>query len=208
MLGRAAEFSHEYPCDSPSQKRWFKMHVAPLLGQAGYFVISHVDTTSSKRQIADSQAALREIDARYQTLIERSPETIIVHQRGIIVYVNPAAVTLYGATSSADLLGTTVLDRIHPDSLEQTRQRINDITHLGISVPLAEMRHVKLDGTPIDVEVNGGSIIFDGQPMFKQFSATSQRVSWQRPRQEKTNCAFAVSLIRQTESSGKLMRRP
>lgn len=165
MLGRAAEFSHEYPCDSPSQKRWFKMHVAPLLGQAGYFVISHVDTTSSKRQIADSQAALREIDARYQTLIERSPETIIVHQRGIIVYVNPAAVTLFGATSSVDLVGTRVLDRVHPDSLEHTRQRMNDITHQGVLVPLTEMQYLKLDGTPIDVEVNGGSIIFDGQPM-------------------------------------------
>ena len=167
MLGRSAEFSHEYPCHGPSQKRWFKMHVAPLVGQAGHFVISHVDTTSSKRQIADSQATLREIDARYQTLIERSPETIIVHRRGIIIYINPAAVTLFGATSSADLVGTPVLDRVHPDSLKHTHQRINDITHLGVSVPLTEMRYIKLDGTPIDVEVNGSSIIFDGQPMIQ-----------------------------------------
>jgi diguanylate cyclase (GGDEF)-like protein/PAS domain S-box-containing protein len=165
MRGKATGFSHEYPCHGPSQKRWFKMHVAPLLGKSGHFVISHVDTTSSQRQIADSRAALREIDARYQTLIERSPETIIVHRRGIIVYVNPAAVALYGAASSAALVGTPVLERVHPDSREQTRRRINDITHLGISVPLVEMRHVKLDGTSIDVEVNGGSIIFDGQPM-------------------------------------------
>jgi len=165
ISGRSPDFSHEYACHSPDEKRWFTMRIAPLKGEPGYFVISHVNTTSSKQQIANAQATQRETDARYQALIEGSPETVVVHQHGIIVYVNPAAITLFGAITANDLVGHRILDRVHPGSLKLTRERMNVIVEQGVTVPMAELQYVRLDGTVIDVEVNGGAIVFDGQPM-------------------------------------------
>jgi PAS domain S-box-containing protein len=39
--GRAVEFSMEYPCNSPTQALWFRMHVAPI--DAHSFLVTHVN---------------------------------------------------------------------------------------------------------------------------------------------------------------------
>ena len=50
--GKSENFYLEYPCHSPTQKRWFMMRVTPLAsGERSYFVISHHDIT--KRKIAE-----------------------------------------------------------------------------------------------------------------------------------------------------------
>lgn len=55
MSGRAASFSCEYPCHSPSEKRWFAMRVAGLQGGAGsLFVVSHHNIT--RRKLAEARA--------------------------------------------------------------------------------------------------------------------------------------------------------
>ena len=45
--GRLPRFSHEYPCDSPQQQRWFSMVVMPL-GHDGV-VVAHTDITARKQ---------------------------------------------------------------------------------------------------------------------------------------------------------------
>jgi two-component system CheB/CheR fusion protein len=45
LAGRLPGFQHEYPCHSPTTRRWFRLYVAPLEGDAGA-VVSHVDITS------------------------------------------------------------------------------------------------------------------------------------------------------------------
>ncbi|MDT8424380.1 MAG: PAS domain-containing protein [Methyloprofundus sp.] len=41
-----ADFSMTYPCHSPTEKRWFLMHVAPIEYLGGGVVVSHVNITS------------------------------------------------------------------------------------------------------------------------------------------------------------------
>ncbi len=43
-----ATFKHEYPCDSPTEQRWFSMHVSRLNRAEGGAVISHFNITESK----------------------------------------------------------------------------------------------------------------------------------------------------------------
>lgn len=52
LEGRQPRFQLEYPCDSPSEPRWFLMVVTPLLAGQGA-VISHLDITERKRVEAD-----------------------------------------------------------------------------------------------------------------------------------------------------------
>lgn len=55
---------------------------------------------------AESDAAsLRESELAYRELVELSPDAIHVHEEGRIVFVNPAAVKLYGARYAEDLIG-------------------------------------------------------------------------------------------------------
>jgi two-component system CheB/CheR fusion protein len=43
--GIVSNFSMTYPCHSPSEKRWFLMHVAPVGYAGGGVVVSHVNVT-------------------------------------------------------------------------------------------------------------------------------------------------------------------
>lgn len=46
MNGQLSDFSMTYPCHSPTEKRWFLMHVAPIEYHGGGVVVSHVNITS------------------------------------------------------------------------------------------------------------------------------------------------------------------
>ena len=51
LRGESAHFSLEYPCDSPSEKRWFILDVKPTLGRDGAVsgaVVVHTDITARK----------------------------------------------------------------------------------------------------------------------------------------------------------------
>jgi PAS domain-containing protein len=48
LSGQRAEFSLEYPCHAPTQKRWFTMHARRHLDSPRGLVISHVDITDRK----------------------------------------------------------------------------------------------------------------------------------------------------------------
>lgn len=48
IQGKRASFIMEYPCDSPTEVRWFAMHVTPLKSMGGGAVVAHYDITTRK----------------------------------------------------------------------------------------------------------------------------------------------------------------
>ena len=127
-------------------------------GEPAIHVVIH-DISERKRV----EAALHDSEQRYRTMVEWSPNPIAVHRDRTFIYVNPAAIKMFGATSAQDLLGTPILDRVHPHSYasQLTRARLAE---QGVALNVIEQKFLKLDGTPIDVEVQGTSIVYDGAP--------------------------------------------
>ena len=88
LAGELANFALEYPCHSPTQKRWFLMSVTPLGLAAGGAVITHLDI--SARVIAEE--AVRQSEALYRTMIDSLNEGVIVVDRdGAVQRRNPSA---------------------------------------------------------------------------------------------------------------------
>lgn len=110
-----------------------------------------------------AETALRQSEERYRRLVELSPDAIIVHSEGKLLYVNPAAVKLWGANAADDLIGKSVLEFIHPDHRNAASGRIHAIYELNAPSELSETKHVRLDGEVIDVEVVGMPMVFQGQ---------------------------------------------
>jgi two-component system cell cycle sensor histidine kinase/response regulator CckA len=106
------------------------------------------------RLVARKQAedALRESEERYRCLVEFSPEAIIIHSEGKLVFINTTGAKLLGAERSDQLLGRPVMDFVHADFRENVSHRIGNVLG-GKSVPLSEEKLVRLDGTTVDVEV-------------------------------------------------------
>jgi PAS domain S-box-containing protein len=118
------------------------------------------DLTERKK----SEQAVRESREQYRGLVELSPDAVVVHQDGKVVYANAAAARLYGADDVEHLLGRTVVEFVHPDDREIVAQRISEMLAKGIDVPLIEERFLRLDGSTMDVEVAAISSTFQGKP--------------------------------------------
>ncbi len=112
----------------------------------------------------ETENALREAEDRYRRLVELSPEPVLVHQDFKYVYLNRAAVALLGATGPEQLLGRPVLDFVHPDFREISRERINRQIAEGKPAPLMDQVYVRLDGSTVEVEVSSAPFAYRGRP--------------------------------------------
>ena len=114
-------------------------------------------------QERNAAKALHESEQRFRTLVEQSPAAIFVQTQGKFAYVNDAGLYLFGADSENDLVGTPVLERFAPEHRDQVRERIRTLNEQRKRVPMLEERLLKLDGTPMDVDVSAVPFVFDGE---------------------------------------------
>lgn len=110
------------------------------------------------------EASLRESEERFRQLVELSPDAILVHSGGTILFVNGAAIRMFGAGGAGDLIGTQILDRVATEFREIIRARMKQIAEEHQSTAPLEQRLLRLDGTPIDVEAQGTPLIYQGKP--------------------------------------------
>jgi len=89
---------------------------------------------------------------RYRTLVEHSPDGVVVHERGNLVFANPAMVRLLGATRVSDLVGQPVARFVDPRDVPGMQARIDCLTTTGDASEPAEMTLICLDGRRVDVE--------------------------------------------------------
>jgi PAS domain S-box-containing protein len=134
---------------------------APILDARGELtgvVLVFHSVTEQRR----AQQRVRASERRYRTLVEMSPEAVVVHLSGKIVYANASALGLYGAKYLEQLQGLYVFDLVHPDDRETVRERIAAVERGG-TVPLRELRIARMDGSEVAAEATAGAIDWQGQ---------------------------------------------
>ena len=147
----------------------------------------------TERKLAERE--LQESEERYRRLVELSPDAIIVHSDCNLVYVNPAAVKLWGANSADELLGRSLLERVHPDYRRAAEARIRDVQQSGTTIQLTELKQLRLNGEVIDVEVTGMSMVFQGRPAVQSVvrDITERKQGREALRQTETQLRTVVS---------------
>ncbi|MGE0857899.1 MAG: PAS domain S-box protein [Gammaproteobacteria bacterium] len=156
------------------------------------------DITASRR----AEQALAASEQRFRTLIEDAPEAIVVHRDQRILFVNPAALTLFGAHDAADLLGSDVLLRVAPENRTRALTRIAEQQSSAARLPVNEQEFLRLDGTRVPVEASVTGIEFDGAPALLSFARDISA----RRRAEAERAALQVELLQaqKLESLGRL----
>lgn len=136
-------------------------------------------------QATRRERALVHGEQRYRNLLDNAPDAIFVEHGDSFRYVNPAAVRLFGAEDETQLLGHGVLERIHPDFHTTVNAEREQMRSLGTSVTRAVERYLRLDGSPIDVEVSAAPFTdVDGISMHVIVRDIGERLASQRALQQ------------------------
>ena len=140
-----------------------------------------------------TEQALAESERRYRSLVEMSPDAILVHQHGKYVYVNPAGANLYGAADPQEMLGRRVLELVHPDSQDVVRSRVEEV-YEGKAANLLEVKLLRLDGRPVEVEATAVPVEFKGE---RAIQVMLRDITWRKEAAEalKQERDFSAALL-------------
>jgi signal transduction histidine kinase len=102
LSGRRVSFEMEYPCHSPTERRWFIGRVTPFSGtEASWAVVAHENITERKM----AEEALRDQKVLLETILGQAADAIMVcDDRGRVTFANAAARRM----ALVDLEGTTL----------------------------------------------------------------------------------------------------
>ncbi|KFE72418.1 ATP-binding protein [Hyalangium minutum] len=106
---------------------------------------------------------LQRFERNFRTLIERSPEAVIIRQQGQVVYVNPAGMRLLGYTEPSRVLGTEWSAVLYPDNRAATEVPPSPVEEVSPSKP-REQRLLRADGAAVFVELTELALEFNGFP--------------------------------------------
>jgi len=151
----------DYMLEQQVDDRWLRIHVRP--GPAGRFTGALVDITEQH----EYHQALDDLVDRYRLLVELSPDGIVVHHQGRIVYANPAARRFVGARDDGDIIGRMISAFVHPDSQAAMMARISGLSTPGMVSEPAEALLVRPDGGTLAVASTSVRTTWEGAPAFQ-----------------------------------------
>ena len=148
-------FSMEYPCHSPVEKRWFTLRVSSFqCAESKLTVVAHEDITDRKT-IED---ALRESEARFKTIFEKSNDGILVADAASkkFVMANTIICDMLGYNRE-EILDLSLYD-IHPEQdlpfiIKAFEKQIEKKFRLAENIPV-----MRCDGKIFYADINSSPI--------------------------------------------------
>jgi PAS domain S-box-containing protein len=157
-----------------------------------------VDIDRRKR----AEHAMRDAEARYRTLIDLSPDAILLQSDGRIEYANRSAADMLGVAGPAALAGRETLSMVHPGDRPMILERIRYLRDGPGKIDFLERRMLRADGSVVTVEGASVSYLERGRLVVQTVlrdmptcSAAGRRSSCRSGRRAHWTCASAGTAI-------------
>ncbi len=145
------------------ERGYFDAEETDLFAELAGDVSFALEAIQAQEQKDLTEEALRDSEQRYRELFDKNPNPMWVYDCGSLAFlaVNDAAVAGYGY-SRAEFLAMTLRDIRPPEDVPALLESLRSST--GGLQPGEAWRHVRKDGTVIDVEITGHDVGFYGRP--------------------------------------------
>jgi len=120
------------------------------------------DVTAVKLAEDEISRALRDSQERHRTLVDHSPDMIVVAEDGRISFVNPAGVQFLGLDTPSPVFGRPVTELFAPGGAETTPAELELAIVSGLFSRPMPVKLLRPDGYRIDVELTGTRMMLDG----------------------------------------------
>ena len=120
-------------------------------------------TGDTSPRTSDHLAPIPLAEAYTQDALKTAQDAIFIQKDLHFVYLNEAAVRLFGATSAAQLIGRPLMERVPAAQRAMTERRLHHITKTRESLPPAESTWLRIDGSTVDVAVTS-AVLQPGTP--------------------------------------------
>ncbi len=118
-----------------------------------------INITETKR----IQQALQEREENYKSLLEHTPDGILIHdEKGETLYANPAALKMIGLSSFEQTADKNIFSYVLPEYHDKFRLRKTEMNE-GKDAPFMEIKILRPDGKIVEVETKANHITYLGK---------------------------------------------
>ncbi|MCX5819264.1 MAG: PAS domain S-box protein [Deltaproteobacteria bacterium] len=126
-------------------------------GKASAFLCTEHDITNWKR----TEAALRESEERFRSIIQSSSDIImILDEQGILTYQSPSAERILGYPPGY-FVGRSPITMVHPDDIDRIAKDLAEVIRSANDGLPSEFRFRKADGDWITLEALGSNQLYN-----------------------------------------------
>jgi diguanylate cyclase (GGDEF)-like protein/PAS domain S-box-containing protein len=111
-----------------------------------------------------AERSLRTSEERYRQLVEDSPEAIIVHRDGRLLYINKTGASILGGGDADTFIGRSLSAFVHPDSRNRLVNAVAARERGEFAAKPTEYRIVTSSGGFADVEALSVAVEHNGSP--------------------------------------------
>ncbi|WP_409275282.1 PAS domain S-box protein [Neobacillus sp. SCS-31] len=139
-----------------------KLSASFVLGDDGepMYAIAHVEDITKEKLL---EKDLKESQKRYRDLVAYSPEPIIVHRDGVIIFANEKACRMVGM-SKEELHHKSIYDFISPDYHGRTRERLDELQNVVGEEETRDFKIIIPGGRKLTIEITHKTIEYEGLP--------------------------------------------
>ena len=161
-LKNQRQFQIEYRLISASgEAKWVLEKGEGVFSEDGklQFLEGFITDITEKKEF---ELELKRSRENYKSLVDYSPDGVIIHIAGIIKFANPSALKMVGVSGLEELENASAFDFILPEYHKQTIERMTR-TKLGEDLDFTELKIRNIRGEIISLETKPIPIKFNGQ---------------------------------------------
>jgi two-component system NtrC family sensor kinase len=144
------------------KSRYLTFAAAPIHDRNGKLV-AVIETLHDLTNLKRTEEALRETQISYHALVDSSPDAILVHRQGTVLYANQAANKLLCVEQQGNLAGRLLSELIHPSCHDSAFKKIAEIESKQSEQLYTEKTLLRFDGATINVEVGWSLTYYQGE---------------------------------------------